>query len=145
VRAENPLMQRAHTKDAVSAAVAAGDRDAKAAHAFMVLQIARDLKPLFLEIVVSHHRHRGIECKTGIAIGSRCGQDRSNHFLLPAKPGTKHELGIARQQFEDFDKIDRERERDGADGIVQEPLKIGLRQRSLGKLRQRLLLLDAAA
>src|SRR6202034_3343769 len=65
--AENPLMQRAHPKDAVSAAVATGDRDAKAAHAFMVFQIARDLKPLFLEIVVSHHRYSGIECKTGIA------------------------------------------------------------------------------
>ena len=116
--AENPLMQRAYAKDAISAAVAAGDRDANAAHAFMVFQIGRDLKPLFLGIVVSHHRHSGIERIAGIAVGGRGGQDRSNHIFLPAKPGTKHELGIARQQFEDFDEIDRERECDGADGVI---------------------------
>ncbi len=64
---------------------------------------------------------------------------------LPAEAGAQQQVSVAGQQFEDLDEIDRQRERDRADGVVEQPLQIGLDQRALAELRQRFLLLDAAA
>ena len=65
-------------------------------------------------------------------------------FFQP-KPRAQQKLVVTGQQFEDFDKVDRQRQRDGADSIIQKPFDIGLGQGALAELRKRLLLFGATA
>ncbi len=66
-------------------------------------------------------------------------------FDVPAEAGAQHQLAAAGQQLQNLDEVDRQRQCDRQDGIVEQPLEIGLGQCPLAELRQRFLLLGAAA
>ena len=145
LRAEMARLAGADAEDAVGAAVAAGNGHGHAADAVMILQIGRDGEPGFGGIIGGDDRRGGIQRIARIAIGVRRGQDRADQIRRPAEAGAQQQLGAAGQQFEDLDEVDRQRERDRRDGVVEQPLQIRLDQGALAELRQRLLLLGAAA
>ena len=64
---------------------------------------------------------------------------------LPAEAGAQQQFGVAGKEFQHFDEVDRQGQRDRADGVVQEPFEIGLRERSFAELGERFLLLCAIA
>ena len=145
LRVEMPLFHGADAEDAIGAAVAAGDGHVHAARAGVVLHVARHLEPAFAGKFVDDHRDGGIQSEARVAVRFADRQNRADDVTLPAEAGAQQQLAIARQQFEDFDEVDRKRQRDGAHRIVEQPLQIGLDERALAELRQRFLLLGAAA
>ena len=144
LRGKAPLLAAANAENAVSAAVAAGDGDVHAAGAIVVLQIGRDREPLLAGKILDHGWHGGFQREAGEAAGLRHRHHRADEIALPAEAGAQQQLAVAGQKFEDFDEIDRQRERHGRDRVVEQPLDIGLGQRPLAELGERFLLLGAA-
>ena len=145
LRAEGPHPGRRHAKDAVGAAVATGDGRMHAADAVVFLEIMRNLEPVFGGEIGDDDRRGRIQRDAGVGVGLRRRQCRPDEVGLPAEAGAQYQLGAAGKKLEDLDEFDRQRQRDGADRIVEQPFEIGLGQRALAELSQRLLLLGAAA
>ena len=82
---------------------------------------------------------------TGIIVALFRHDDRADAAFFPAEAGAQQQVGIAGHEFQHFDEIDRQGQRHGAHDVVQKPFDIGLGQRPLAKLRERFLLLGAAA
>ena len=145
LRAELPLLAGADGENAIGAAVAAGDGDVHAAGAVVLLQIGRNLEPDLGGEIGDDDRDGRIQREAGKAVRRRRGQNRADEVRFPAEAGAQHELAAAGQKLEDLDEIDRQRQRDRAHGVVEQPFEIGLGQRALAELSQRFLVLGAVA
>src|SRR5271156_7249079 len=75
LRAEGPWLDRGNPKEAVGAAVTAGDSHMHAADAVVVLEIARDLEPLLGGEIGDDDRRGRIQRNAGIGVGLRRRQN----------------------------------------------------------------------
>ncbi len=145
LRAELALFVGADAEDAVGAAVAAGDRGADAADAAMIGQILRDREPRLGGEIRYDDGDGRIERVARIEAVVARGDDGTDETRLPAETGAQQEVGIAGQQFEHLDEIDRQRRRDRIDNVAQQRVEIAFHQGTLAELGERLLLSDAVA
>ena len=111
----------------------------------VVFHILGNFKPALAGKVADDDRNGTIQREARIAVRHARRQNRADQVAVPAEAGAQHQLAIAGQELQDFDEVDRQRQRDRADGIVEEPIEIGLDQRPLAELGESFLLLGPAA
>ena len=145
LRAERARPVGADAENAVGAAVAPGDHRAHAADAAMVLKIPGNGKAELAGEVGNDDGPGKIEDVPRIVAVFPRGHDRADAALLPAKTGAQQQVGVAGQEFEDLNEIDRQCTRDRVRHVLEQPFDVGFNECPLAELGQRCLLPGAAA
>ena len=143
--AERPPLAGADAENAIGAAVAAGDGRAHAADAAVILKILWHGKACFGRKIGDDDGNRGVQGVAGVVAVLPRGDDRADEARLPAAAGAQEKVGVAGQELQNFDEIDRQGRRHRMHHVVEQRFEIAFRQGTLAELSERLLLFDAAA